>query len=358
MSNILPKVRILQRAITKKINSNGVVIDREFINANNPKTSVKGIDSNAWKMVEDVINMQVFGEMKKLQIKIKYGTKFNEQGNPTSYKYIAGSDIIDVLLKGNSLLRIGFSPVTAAANLAFGTVTNRIEAIGGRFFGNKDLFHARNIFFKQTLDKDSVLNKVLIEDLNILQDLEDYGQIADVSLKSKLSPEKIQEYAYGMQKSGEKWIQSESAMAVMIKDGYLTTSGELTEKYNKATEEEKQELIAKIHRLNQLMHGRYSQQEAATLQQSVYYRMFIQFKKWIPAAIEARFGEKQYDNRLQVETEGRYRTFFKLVTSLKNTIERLNKGNLTELEIYNMKKNLTDITLLVAMGLVMVLNFS
>ena len=351
MSNILPKVRILQRAITKKINSNGVVIDREFINANNPKTSVKGIDSNAWKMVEDVINMQVFGEMKKLQIKIKYGTKFNEQGNPTSYKYIAGSDIIDVLLKGNSLLRIGFSPVTAAANLAFGTVTNRIEAIGGRFFGNKDLFHARNIFFKQTLDKDSVLNKVLIEDLNILQDLEDYGQIADVSLKSKLSPEKIQEYAYGMQKSGEKWIQSESAMAVMIKDGYLTTSGELTEKYNKATEEEKQELIAKIHRLNQLMHGRYSQQEAATLQQSVYYRMFIQFKKWIPAAIEARFGEKQYDNRLQVETEGRYRTFFKLVTSLKNTIERLNKGNLTELEIYNMKKNLTDITLLVAMGL-------
>ena len=84
---------------------------------------------------------------------------------------------------------------------------------------------------------------------------------------------------------------------------------------------------------------------------SYRFGWFIQFKKWIPAAIEARFGEKQYDNRLQVETEGRYRTFFKLVTSLKNTIERLNKGNLTELEIYNMKKNLTDITLLVAMGL-------
>ncbi len=75
------------------------------------------------------------------------------------------------------------------------------------------------------------------------------------------------------------------------------------------------------------------------------YRLISQFKKWIPSAIEARIGQHQYDNRLQVETEGRYRTFGGLIANLGDTIERLRSGDMTELEIYNMKKMAIELTL-------------
>jgi hypothetical protein len=81
-----------------------------------------------------------------------------------------------------------------------------------------------------------------------------------------------------MQKSGEKYLQSRPAIAVMIKEGYLSPKGELTDKYKDASDKEKAQLVDKIQRVNQMIHGRYTQQEAATLQQSVLYRLISQFK--------------------------------------------------------------------------------
>lgn len=347
MSDILPTVRILQRGLTKRLNSKGQVIQREFTKSSEPSKKIIGEQSNIYKMVEAYINMQVFGEMKFSEGKIKIGNLYDEEGKPIGEKYILGSDIADAALKYNSLLRIGFSPITAGANWLFGDIANIIEAVGGRFFTNSGLIQASNIFMKQNFNKDSVLNK-LLEKLNPLQELEDYDFINRVSLKSKMSTEKFQEYAYSMQKSGEKWLQSRTMLAVMIKEGYLTSSGDLTEKYTKAGEQEKQQLTDKVQRLNQLIHGRYSARESATLGQSIIYRLLIQFKKWVPSALEARFMQKQYDNRLQVDIEGRYRTFAKLIINLGDTIERFKKGQLTELEVYNSKKMVIELTLMAA----------
>ena len=355
MSNILPTVRILQRGLTKKLNSKGKVIQREFTKSSDPSKKLTGEQSNIYKMVDDYINMQVFGEMKFSEGKIKIGNLYDEDGKPIGEKYILSSDIIDVALKYNSLLRIGFSPITAGANWLFGDTANMIEAVGGRFFTVGGLQQASNIFMKQNFNKKdsegkeivSVMNH-LLEELNPLQELDDYDFINRVSLKSKMSTEKVQEYAYSMQKTGEKWLQSRTMLAVMIKDGYLTSSGKLTEKYTKAGEQEKQQLTDKVQRLNQLIHGRYSAREAATLQQSIIYRLLVQFKKWIPSAIEARLMQKQYDNRLQVDVEGRYRTFAKLIINLGDTIKRFKSGKLTELEVYNSKKMAIEITLMVA----------
>ncbi|MCL5460337.1 hypothetical protein M3M33_16995, partial [Loigolactobacillus coryniformis] len=78
----------------------------------------------------------------------------------------------------------------------------------------------------------------------------------------------------------------------------VTSNGELTDKYTNASEDEIQQLRDKIQRLNQKIHGRYTQKEAAAAQQNVVYRLVSQFRKWIPAAIENRVGEAQWDNRL------------------------------------------------------------
>lgn len=347
MTDILPKVRLLQERLIYKRTTDGKIIERSFKKVSNPNLTVKGKDSNLYKMVDDVIEMQVKGKMKADEWNKVYSDVFDKDGNKVGEKYVNVSGIVDNALSYNSLLRIGLSPITALANVTFGDVSNIIEAVGGRFMTVKGLISASNIFMKQTFSEGSILNK-LLEELNPLQELDDYDYIEKVKLTGTtvgLTGEKLKEYMYAPQKKGEKWLQSRTMLAVMIKDDYLTPEGELTKKYKDATEKEKQQLSDKIQRLNQLIHGRYTSKEAATLQQYVLFRLASQFRKWIPAAIENRLGERKWDNRLQAEIEGRYRTFARLTVNLKDTVERLKKGELTELEMYNMKKMLIELTL-------------
>lgn len=338
MTSILPNVRLLQDGLVYKKNSKGEIVKKEYIKSSDPKTAIPGDKTNLYKQVDTIINMQVLGEMKLDQGAINISNVIDENGK-TVKRHILASDLADIALKYNSILRIGFSPITAAANIIFGDISNIIEAFGSRFFTTKGLHQAGVIFSQQAFKEDSVLNKLLIKH-NLLQELDDYSLEDSVSNK-QLSPEKVLEYAYSMQKGGEKWLQSRTALAIMIKDEYLTSSGELTEKYNKASEKELEQLTDKIQRINQMIHGRYSQKEAAAIQQNAIYRVVSQFRKWIPAYLESRFNEKQWDNRLQEFTEGRFRTLIDI-----NVYKKLLSGEkLTELESYNMKKNLTELIL-------------
>jgi hypothetical protein len=298
--------------------------------------------------------MQVKGNMKNTK-EGKFTlltTKYDKDGNPTEEKYIDVVSVFDNLLKYNSLLRIGLSPITSLSNIIFGDFSNLIEAIGGQFFNIKQLTSASNIFIKQNLDKESLLNELLIE-LNPLQELDSYEYMEQVKLTGKtvkMSKEKAQEYIYSMQKSGEKWLQSRTMLAIMIHDGYMTPSGKLTEEGEKMMKSEslKNALTDKIQRLNQVIHGRYTTKEAAIWQQNVAYRLISQFRKWIPTGIENRFGGKRFDERLQTEVEGRWITLKNLVINLQDTLTRVKEGKLSPLEVYNIRKTIAEVTILLA----------
>lgn len=358
MNKILPKVRLLQSEIE----------NTEYIQGSDPNTTKSGKDSNLYKMVDAFIRAQVKGQRKNIQGKsLVLGTKKNELGEDVQ-TYLDTTGTIDNLLSYNSLLRIGLTPVGASANVLFGKLSNFLEGVGGRFFTNSDLRKAEKVFWKQTFDKNSVLNKELLSKYNILQELTDYELSENLKAEKlrKLSSERISEFLYAPQKYGEKWIQSSTLLATMIHDGYMNEKGELTEKFSKADANEKQRLFDKISGINNKLHGRYSPKEAAAMQQNVLYRAVTQFRKWIPAAIEARLDEKHFDPRLGVEVEGRYRTFtrefllklvkgdvksafYNLYAPLFDAKEALESGKLSESDIYNMKKMLTEATL--AIGL-------
>lgn len=348
LSKALPKVRLLQHQLLYKQNASGHVVKKEYVDKSSPDKAVHGKNSKIYKMVDTIIDMQLKGEMKKDQLGVTISSTVNDEGEKVEKKIFL-SDVADVALKYNSMLRIGFAPITAAANILFGDLSNIIEAVGGRHFGIKDLHRASWIFGKQvdyvSSKKASPLYRVL-EELNPLQELDDYNQVNEVRINKKMSHEKLQEYMYSMQKKGELFLQSRVMIALLLKEDYMDKDGNLTKKYEDLNEREKQQLSDKIQRLNEMIHGRYSQREAAALQQNFWYRIAIQFRKWIPAAVENRLGDYQYDNRLGTETEGRYRTFYKLLTNLKDTSERLKAGKMTKLEIYNMKKMLTEVILM------------
>ncbi len=343
MSKALPKIRILQRQIEKT----------EYKQASNPSITKTGQQSNVWKMVDGFVNAQVKGEYKKEEGKFKYDEYINAEGEKIA-KVIDVTSIIDNSIRWNSLLRIGAAPIAAISNVAWGKLSNMIEAWAGGY--GKELRQAETILWKQIFNKDSVLNKELLLNLNILQELNDY-EYAE-SLKSgkfkTISGEKLMEYMFSLQKGGEKYIQSSMLLAIMLKDGYINTSGELTEKYKNASNEEKHQLSNKVQRTNHILHGRYSPKEAGIAQQKVMYRAIFQFRKWIHSGVESRLDLKHYDQRLQKDIEGRWVTFAHMITNLKDSIERIKSGELEDFEKYNMKKNLVEaivaISALVAIG--------
>jgi hypothetical protein len=364
MSAILPGLRVMQERLM--YNKADPTKQKQFKSHNNPNHKINATDTNLWKMIDTIIDMQVLGKMKSDEGKFGYGTYTDTKGN-LQEKYVDFGEIGDGLLRYNSLLRIGFSPISGGANVLFGDVTNTIEAVGGRFLTYKGLLQASKIFLEQFRNQDSDLARVHRE-LNFLQELDDYQYLEEVRLKGTtrgMSMEKMEEYAFGLQKAGENWIQTRIALAVMLKEQYITSEGKLTEKYTKASATEKQRLSSKIQRINHINHGRYTTKEAAAWHQNILFRAISQFRKWIPAAIENRFGAyNPHDNRLGVDTEGRYRTIGRKVfaQSLKDPIialenlllpiisaeKALKKGNLTEMEIYNMRKMMIEIILATA----------
>jgi len=350
LSDILPQTRLLQRSLA----------DNQFINPHKRGMAVEGKDSNIYNMVDKFIEMQILGKKTTGKDELTVGTLYDEKtGEEIGKKYIKMGELADFGLKWNSLLRIGLNPMTAFTNLVVGEVGNIIEASGGRFFNASDLNKASGIFFQQIHKEDSK-TRILVEKYPMLQELTDYEYAANVSIKTGLTGEKLKNYMYSMQKGGEVFLQTRTMIAMMLHtkpDGktslweMLDEKGELKPEHLKhfGTKEEFNDYMlrnsTRIMGVNEQIHGRYSTRDAAILNQNVLFRMAFQFKKWIPAAVETRLGRKQYNDRLMVETEGRWVTFLKLTSNFKNSIERYKKGELSEMELYNFRKTATEIAI-------------
>jgi hypothetical protein len=352
LSDVLPKTRLIQRVMSSK----------QYIKSNNAKQAISGDETKIFQLADDYIKMQVLGEMKvDDSVKFKVGEVKDNDGKVIGDKTISSSDLIDKMLGYNSLLRIGFNPFNALTNALVGETGNIIEAVGGKYFNMSGMQKATEIFTTQNFSQDSKMNKIL-EKFNPLQELTEYSHATNVS-KNKLTKEKFMDMMYSPQRAGEKFLQSRTMVAMMFKekmpDGKpmweaFDDKGNLKPEYKKnMTEEQYQEFIDrfsdKVQRVNQMIHGRYSQRDAAAAQQWVLMRTIMQFKKWIPAAYESRLGKRQYDPRLRDEVEGRYITGARLLKeALKGDLSKLKAGNMTPLELYNMRKNLMEAVLILA----------
>lgn len=372
LAEVLPQVRLLQFQLKYRQEANGNVVERHYIKSADDTKGVLASDSNVYQMADTVIDMQVKGKMKDAKWKPwRWNKKYDVDGNLVSFKQLRKEDLIDKVMKLNGLLRIGWTPISAFGNVLIGDIGNFMEGVGGRFYTVREWGSANAVFFKQinytSVNKDSVTYKML-KLLNPLQEMEDYDLGSGIKLNSKkIDVDKALETAYFMQKKGELYLQTTTMLAVLMHDGYLTKDGKETSK--KMSETDIVNMTNKIQKLNQTIHGRYSQREAATIQQHVIARAALQFRKWIPAFWEARMGDyNPMDSRLRVATEGRYITyknkfftpliqgniaesFGNLLIPILSSKAALERGNMSELEIYNMRKNMVELILLSAFTL-------
>ena len=339
MSEILPKTRLLQEQIKES----------SFIKNTDKSRSIKGEDTNLNSMVESFINMQIKGEMKK-----------DEKLGDFNY-----SKYIDFGLKYTSLLRIGLNPFNAITNILVGNIGNIIESVGGRHFSYANYVKAREIFFKE-LGGDSKTNK-LIEIYNPLMELEDYENLNKINIGSNEYKEKTKALMYAPQRLGEKYLQTSTMIASLLHDKVTTKDGKSISMWEAFDDNGiwKEELMGypltenmifkttnKVQRINQMIHGRYSAKDAAALSQYSLFRMAFQFKKWIPAAIESRVQGRRFDDRLGVDTEGRYHTYMKFIqlniAKLQGNKEKIESLKFDDTDIYNMRKNMMELVVILS----------
>jgi hypothetical protein len=331
MSDVLPKVELFQELMQEK----------QFIvgGKRNP-----GSSTNLNNLIDGFIKMQVKGEMKS-------DNDFLGKAAP----------IIDFALTYTSLLRIGFSPFAAAANFAVGGTGNIIEAMGGRYFNMANLSEANTIFLAQSFNEDSKLSNI-IKKVNPLVEIDDFLNLEEVQKGANSYAKKLKSASYFLQRIGEQKLQVSVMIAIMLNNKVTTKNGDKISMWEAFDEngvwDEKlmgyefleidlNKLTNKVQAVNQGIHGRYSSKDAAIFAQQSLFRAVYQFKKWIPAAIESRFGGKKPNERLGVETEGRYRSYLKgfkyLWANVKGDIKSIEENKFTELDIYSMRKNLTEL---------------
>ena len=368
MNEVLPQVNLLKE----------IVDNQEFIKSNNDNSVTSGSNTNTGAIVQAFIDMQVLGKKKN--------TDTFKIGDTT----IPAGAFIDWMMKYTSLLRIGLNPFNAVSNVAIGNVSNIIEAVGGRHFNVGGYMKALSTYtkdFASSKSKTNMLSKIF----NPLIEMDDYENLAKLKLGSQewysfvTNRERLENLMYAPQRHGERQLQTSTMIAIFRKQKVTTKSGESISMWEafdengvwneslmgyKLSNDEIFKMTSKIHAVNKMIHGRYSAKDAAALTQNAYFRAVFQFKKWIPAAIEARIGGKRSDNILG-DTEGRYHTLgrkvlgklipgkefnpfvalYNLAMPLIASEKLIKSGKFTETDVYNMRKNMSELIIIAAIML-------
>lgn len=260
---------------------------------------------------------------------------------------VVWSKVGDKFLRFNQALALGFNPLSAVNNYMFGITSNIVWAAGNNDFGNKESWTALGMMWKSAFHlKNKQFDKIanLIVKFNILSDSVEIksGSINETMKKIKNSP-------YAMLKGGDYLIKGQTFIAMMLKekitdlqgnerslyqafdnegnwksdefgenkgwDGDVTDEGDLKEFLNfrnKSTQ-----LIKKLH-------GNFDAFSPVKYKKFMLGKMLGQFRfSWMLEGIDQRWGKKRYDQMLDRDVSGRYKSYQELgfAKSLKTLLK-------------------------------------
>lgn len=293
----------------------------------------------------------------------------------------------DTLNAYTSLHTLSLNLVSGLSNLSTGACQITAEAVGGEFFGFKDLFWAGEEFFKYLPSamgnigkrfKDDKLS-LFLEKFNVLQDFEKEMRETNFAAKTRVGKMGLGSMLFMFNSLGEFYMQTQAALAIAHRmiltdaDGkkmnlwdaievkYYTEVPGVFSRENKGlgaeieikpglkkadgTEFTQEDMIAYVNKskaVNQRMHGIYNKYDKSMMQQYALGRAAILFRKWIVPSFERRFSKTAYNANLGTQTEGYYRTAWRIagrvIKELKAGQFAMSTLNLSPMEKANLKK--------------------
>lgn len=271
--------------------------------------------------------------------------------------------------KFTALNSLSLNILAGVNNVAVGTTLMRVEAISGEFFKHKDLVRADATYVKE-LPKylaqvgDRIKDNKMylwIEHFNILQDQDRAAKEINFDRKTWMSRLFSSSLLFIMSECGEHWMQTRTSLSLsnaykmrsptgeivslyeameakaldpknpkggshlVVKKGYTTNilkQGSSTE-YKEFNQEDADGFARKSAEINHTLHGIYNTEDSNAIQQYALGRMAYMFRKWIPAAINKRYGNTKYNYDTKTWTEGYYTTAWRVSLQLMKEMKDL-----------------------------------
>ena len=246
-------------------------------------------------------------------------------------------DLADAAMKITQMKGMAYNVFASTNNITFGLISNMTQAFGGEDFTVKEARRAYTIMLNSTMKSAGVKNDTsvkvaaLMEKFDILFETDDTayngGKVQKAGV-SRFTP-------YEMQRRSEFFVQGQLMVASMLNkkvktldgvetslfeafdtngewrtdvygeskgwDGDIDTEGDLGEfrKY--------QEYLIE---LNKNVHGNYDPASFPWAKRFMFGRLGLQFKSWLAESLLRRMGAEEYNNALDRNTKGYYRTAF------------------------------------------------
>lgn len=331
----------------------------------------EGENSNAYKMWRHLINTQIYGET----------SNESDQIQTSGISLMKSASLLN---KISTIADMGFNLMLGVANVGTGIVFQNTEAIAGQYFTKSQLGSSDLDFFKELpaivaelpkrikTSKVGLFNELMDIDQESLGAFRDRG-IAKGTL-SRLFSMKTMLFMLG---AGDYWIKSRSAMALAKNtklyqggkelnlwealDKVPVNSSDTSQGYRLVLKEglkdaegkdfTQQDLIKfrhKITRLNHKIVGMMNTQDLNMAKKTVIGKLAFLYRSWMVPSYNRRFQKSTYDVLMGEESEGYYRTLFRILKNIGNELRAGSvatiAGNLTDTEKYNLRRAITEIS--------------
>ena len=305
---------------------------------------------------------------------------YRKESIPLEVAGIRVDKVLGSIRKYMSFTQIGGNIQLGFSNYANAEAQLRIDAFGGRHFGNKDLRKADAFWLKHSGSfigdigkpiRTSLLGQIL-EIYDPLQGefLDKYGRKVTQSAAKRLW---FADAWFAHMHIGELTAQSRTLLAILAREKVLLDGKEISlldayqvdEKTGKIKLQEgvespliRKDLMNKTHGINTKLHGLYHTFAEPVARKYAMGKMVEMYRKFVVPGVMRRYGSLQYDREIGELEEGYYRTFYKwLLRDRKNGLKFLfqNDAKLREqysdLEIANMRKFFAETTTISAVAL-------
>jgi hypothetical protein len=320
----------------------------------------KGLEVNVNQALRVFIDMQVYGEEKKV-----------EKGEILGYEINYGK-VADWLSSFGSFTTIGGDILKAVANLTQAKIMEFIEVAGGEVIDPKSYKTGEKKYLKRLPDEARDYGKqvpetkhgLLVQYFDPLQGevMSRYGEMLSKSDTRKVISSDTwfkgihvgEHFAqvslmYGMMEKQQ--VKLPNGNMIPLEEAYILKDGKLVLREGIDPEwaiggKKMLQFVAKLHGINNRLHGFYNDFDKVEAQRSALGRMMLVYRKFAPPGFTRRFKRLGLNNETGMMDEGFYRTFWNEMLRERFMFWKiLSNPNLTDLQKANVRRAFAEHTI-------------
>ena len=312
----------------------------------------------------------------------------NQIRTNTEIGNISVDKLAKTIMKYYSMRVMGVNYISMINNLTVAELNQFVEAFGSHWIDHKSMLKASKLFGQHLISGSMLadIGKRVPEDfVNQLVDWFGIYEAGDPNLRAKgIQRLFTTDVAYWTTNIGERLTQTRFLLAALYKLKAVDKNGnELGSmidylSFNKNGELVVDDKVANFDekRINEFsmgvrstlmgMHGNYNSRWAVAIQQYIWGKLLLMFRKWIYTSFQRRFSKRYYDNIRGEWVEGHHSTLLRVTKEMfynpaidkikialgkqidQNKREALKWNQLTTDEKNNLKKSITELILVMS----------